>query len=346
MIEVKNHKLFEAGKQVKFVPTPNITKGAFAPDTIIIHFTAGSSASSALKTMLAGRPASAHLLIDKENNTEVTQLADFSVQTWHAGKSSYGKRIGYNKYSIGIEIDNPGPITKKADGTFETWYKKPVPKEAVYNGSHRNKVTKCQYWHKYTKAQIGKVYEICKALKEAYGIKYVLGHEEISPGRKSDPGPAYPLDKLRADLGFGKGPDDKTPAIVETPINKPGKIIEKVSLLLSPTDAPEAISKRLIEVGATVQVLAEAGNYYNIAAGMPGWVSGEYIDTDSTDEEHDGVVTASTLNVRQLPDAKSPIVAKPLIKGTKIDIVEENGGWFKITGDATGWVLKKTITIA
>ena len=68
--------------------------------------------------------------------------------------------------------------------------------DEVIKAVHRNQ-TVARYWHAYTDKQIAVVEEICRVLVEAYPIKDILGHEEISPNRKIDPGPAFPLDKLR-----------------------------------------------------------------------------------------------------------------------------------------------------
>ena len=79
----------------------------------------------------------------------------------------------------------------------------------VVRGAHRNQnlpVAHPQvrqpvcYWHRYAEVQFEVVETICAALIAAYGIHYILGHEEIAPDRKVDPGPAFPLDEMRARL--------------------------------------------------------------------------------------------------------------------------------------------------
>ena len=61
---------------------------------------------------------------------------------------------------------------------------------------HRNE-TEVTCWHRYPEMQRQVVDELCGLLMAAYGIARILGHEEIAPGRKNDPGPAFPLDELR-----------------------------------------------------------------------------------------------------------------------------------------------------
>jgi len=186
---------------VKYIPSPNIS-GKFKinlPDTIIIHYTAGSSASSSIKTLTTkGTQASAHIVVGRDG--EITQLVPFDTIAWHAGKSEYEGRKSFNQYSIGIEIDNAGLLTKEGN-TYKSWFGKEYPKEEVVEGIHRNG-NKTQYWHKYTDKQIQAVKELCSTLTEHYCIKHILGHEEISVGRKIDPGPAFPLDELRSELGY------------------------------------------------------------------------------------------------------------------------------------------------
>jgi N-acetylmuramoyl-L-alanine amidase len=68
-------------------------------------------------------------------------------------------------------------------------------------GIHKNEKQEAA-WHTYTQQQIDALTTICKALQKAYDIKDVLGHDDIAPKRKTDPGPAFPMQKLRADV-FG-----------------------------------------------------------------------------------------------------------------------------------------------
>jgi N-acetylmuramoyl-L-alanine amidase len=200
-MEISNHKL--TGDKIKPYEQTSKTSGKYAPgnlDTVIIHYTASPTFRSAYNTLLSPSvKASAHLLIDRDGT--VLQMADFQTVTWQAGRSEYKGRSGFNKYSIGIEIVNAGPI-KMQNGEFFDVYNIKYDAADVIEGKHRNRPMISKYWHKYTDAQIETVEQICRLLVDEYGMKYILGHEEISIGRKFDPGPAYPLDELRQKI-FG-----------------------------------------------------------------------------------------------------------------------------------------------
>lgn len=141
-MKIVNHKLEGAGvdtsKQTPNYYQPPFNTSSGLPDAIIIHYTAMTTASGAVKVLTTKNPkggnASAHLVIGKKG--EVFQLADFNLRTWHAGESSYNGRKGYNSLSVGIEIDNAGWLEKK-DGTF-TRYKlgKEFVEKDVLNKRH------------------------------------------------------------------------------------------------------------------------------------------------------------------------------------------------------------------
>ena len=124
-MQIKNHLL--TGKGIRFVKSPNISgifKTSF-PDAIIIHYTAGASAESSVRTLTnPAAKASAHIVIGR--NGSITQLVPFNTIAWHAGKSSYDDRHGYNNFSIGIEIDNAGLLTKVGE-SYQSWFGRIYP---------------------------------------------------------------------------------------------------------------------------------------------------------------------------------------------------------------------------
>jgi N-acetyl-anhydromuramoyl-L-alanine amidase len=109
----------------------------------------------------AGLRVSAHLLIRRDG--EVVQFVSFSQRAWHAGKSSWQGREACNDYSIGIECE----------GTDE------VPYEA---------------------AQYTALRDLLPKLLEAYPLiakDRIVGHSDVAPGRKTDPGPSFDWKQIR-----------------------------------------------------------------------------------------------------------------------------------------------------
>ena len=182
--------------QIRLIESQN-RGGLFKPgalDTVVIHYTAEKSVQSAVEVLCdPQREVSAHLVIGRDNS--VVQLLPFDRMAWHAGRSCYGGRVGFNQYSIGIEIDNAGQLTKD-EGVYRSWFGQEYEEKAVFQGIHRNQ-SGPTYWHRYTEDQIEIVEDICVLLVREYNVRLILGHEEISPGRKIDPGPAFPLDEMR-----------------------------------------------------------------------------------------------------------------------------------------------------
>ena len=109
-----------SGKDVVQMKSPN-TKGediSAKLDTVIIHYTAGTSAKGSAAWLCNPQAgASAHLVIGREG--EIYQLIPFTTKAWHAGVSQYQGRKGFNNYSIGIELDNAGPL-KRSDRNTST----------------------------------------------------------------------------------------------------------------------------------------------------------------------------------------------------------------------------------
>lgn len=113
---------------------------------------------------IKGLQVSAHLYIDRQG--QVTQFVPFSKRAWHAGVSSFNGRSNCNDYSIGIELE----------GTDD---------------------------HPYTEAQYRALSEVSHALMRAYpelASERVVGHRDIAPERKTDPGAAFDWQRYRNDL--------------------------------------------------------------------------------------------------------------------------------------------------
>ncbi len=192
---VRAHRLTIGGAPVPFRQSPH--GGArMKPLYLVIHYTAGLSATSAVNWFLDPRAkASAHLVIGRQG--AATQLMGFDRTCWHAGQSAWKGLDGLNGHSIGIEIVNAGKLAKGPGGRWQTWTGEAIPDGEVVVARHRNETAEAG-WHAYTRAQIAAVVEIGTALQAAYGFRDVLGHEDIAPRRKVDPGPAFPLRSVAA----------------------------------------------------------------------------------------------------------------------------------------------------
>ncbi len=271
-MEIKDHILY--GKNVKkMIPSPNHS-GEFKEgdlDTIVLHYTGGPYKQS-INTLTNPRVrASAHVVVDRDGS--VTQLVPFNLIAWHAGKSYYHGRTGFNNFSIGIEMVNSGPLTKSGN-VFRSWYGEAFSPTEVIEAVHRNE-TRPRYWHIYTPEQIETVTELCQLLIDTYGLKYILGHEEIAPGRKLDPGPAFPLDKLRDRL-LGSHRDEV--GAPEPP--QVGRVIaQSLNIRIKPnTTAP--IVARPLPKGTKVMIKDEHNGWYKVTVQIEGWVFGKYIEPE------------------------------------------------------------------
>lgn len=111
-MKVTSHLLyFDDGKQVPFVESPNVDSG-LQPEYIVMHYTAGPTAKAAVNTLTnKSAKVSAHLVIGRDGS--IFQLVPFNKVAWHAGVSSWEGRTSLNMYSIGIELDNNGRLTRK-----------------------------------------------------------------------------------------------------------------------------------------------------------------------------------------------------------------------------------------
>ncbi|WP_440930215.1 N-acetylmuramoyl-L-alanine amidase [Candidatus Pelagibacter sp.] len=126
---------------------------------IIIHYTGMKKESDAISRLLDVKSkVSCHYFI--KNNGNLIRMVPESYIAWHAGKSKWKKFISLNKHSIGIEISNPGH-----DHGYKSFNQK----------------------------QIKSLLSLIKDLKKKFNInkKNILGHSDIAPDRKKDPGEKF-----------------------------------------------------------------------------------------------------------------------------------------------------------
>lgn len=143
---------------------------------IVLHYTVGSF-PSALKTLTQG-PVSSHYLVDQDPPT-VYRLVDEGQRAWHAGPSAWQGLTGLNASSIGIEIVNAG-FLDSAQGPYQA----------------------------YPDAQIDRVVALVRDIAQRHRVRphRIVGHSDIAPQVKQDPGPMFPWRRLH-EAGLVPWPD-------------------------------------------------------------------------------------------------------------------------------------------
>lgn len=193
---IKNHRWIEA----EYIASPN-KNGRIEPKFIVMHYTAGNTAESAINTLTRkGSGVSAQIVIAEDGT--ITQLVPFNIKAWHAGPSTHMGYSGLNKYSIGIELVNIGFLKKVGQNTYEDAYGsvKQFDESELVKSRHPRVGGGTYYWPRYTKAQLKATHELTEALVNKYNIIDIVTHEEIDTrGWKTDPGPAFPM-KMYKDL--------------------------------------------------------------------------------------------------------------------------------------------------
>jgi AmpD protein len=168
----------------RFVPSPNCDArpAGHAIELIVIHHISlppgefGGPGIAELFTnrldpaahpyyeQLAGVRVSAHFLIRRDG--ALWQFVACAARAWHAGKSRWRGRARCNDFSIGIELEGTGEVA-------------------------------------FTAAQYRELARLTRVLRERYPIRAIVGHSDIAPGRKSDPGPEFDWKRYRGLLRAG-----------------------------------------------------------------------------------------------------------------------------------------------
>ncbi len=188
------------GILVPFKRSPN-QGGHFEPRFIVMHYTAGRSAESAAAWLCNPKAkASAHFVIGRDGH--IIQLVPLNCRAWHAGKSDWNELSGLNEFSYGIELDNPGWLVRKGGRWTSLALGTQYDDADVIEAPHKNGGA-VRGWLAYPEAQILAAYGVCEALVDHAPLVDVIGHDDIAPSRKLDPGPAFPMDSFRSWL-FGR----------------------------------------------------------------------------------------------------------------------------------------------
>ena len=164
-------------------PSPNFNDRAAGQriDILLLHYTGMNSAEAALARMCdAAARVSAHYCIGEDGTC--TRLVDEAKRAWHAGVSAWAGEADINSRSIGIELVNPG---------HEFGYR-PFPE-----------------------AQMACLIALCREILHRYPIPAarILGHSDVAPLRKQDPGELFDWARLAA-AGIGLWPGTPAPTAV------------------------------------------------------------------------------------------------------------------------------------
>jgi len=199
---ISAHRLQLDRQSVDFQLSPNRSR-IIKPEGIILHDTAGrlDKGNSVSWFLKKEANASAHLVVERDGS--VTQMVPFNTKAWHAGRSVLNGRSGCNAFSIGIEIVNPGKM-EKVEGGYQPWFRKVYTEQDGIIRQASSRYHGEGYWMDYTEAQIEAVCGICCALVSKYSMTFIQPHWFISPGRKLDTNPLFPLEHVRG-LAFGRG---------------------------------------------------------------------------------------------------------------------------------------------
>ncbi len=186
---------------------------------IIFHYTGMKREKDAIKHLTDEKSkVSSHYFI--KNNGEILCLVPDLYVAWHAGVSSWGNYKNINKYSIGIEISNPG-----------------------HDYKYKN----------FSTMQMNSIVKLSKYLIKKYKIelKYILGHSDIAPDRKKDPGEKFPWRYLfRKKIGIFHDLDQKKIIL------KRNKNIDKLK--------KNFFINNLFEIGYPKKLNGKKSNYLNM----------------------------------------------------------------------------------
>ena len=147
-------------REIIDTPSPNFDERSSPVSMIVLHYTGMQDAASAIQRLCDPEAkVSSHYLVTEDG--QVLRLVDEANRAWHAGRSHWRGITDVNSASVGIEIVNPG---------HEFGYR-PFPEE-----------------------QIDALIPLVHDIKERYGITRgnVVGHSDIAPARKEDPGELFP----------------------------------------------------------------------------------------------------------------------------------------------------------
>ena len=187
-LRINNEGLLEG---IRFIPSPNcdarpagcaidllvihhisLPPGEFGGTGIIELFTNRlNPAAHPFYASIAGMKVSAHFVVRRDGG--LIQFVPCAMRAWHAGESGWKGRARCNDFSVGIEVEGTGEVS-------------------------------------FTDAQYERLTGLTRALQARYPIADIVGHSDVAPGRKSDPGPRFDWARYRAMLNAKAEPQRRT----------------------------------------------------------------------------------------------------------------------------------------
>ena len=165
--------------QIEHVASPNFNERKHPLDMLVLHYTGMATGEDALERMCDPKAeVSAHYMVWEDGR--ITQLVEEDKRAWHAGVASWQGQQDLNSRSIGIEIVNGGHDFRAPDGGLP-----PYPRPQIH-------------------AVLDLVHDILG--RHAIPATRILGHSDIAPLRKQDPGEHFPWERL-ARAGISLWPD-------------------------------------------------------------------------------------------------------------------------------------------
>ena len=188
------------GAEVRVSPNFGPRLDVSRASMVVLHYTGMRSGELAESWLCdPASEVSSHYLVHEDGR--IVQMVREADRAWHAGKSSWHGQTDINSRSIGIEIVNPGNLVDHPP---------------------------------FFDAQIEAVIRLCRDICARQGIRpdHVLAHSDVAPGRKIDPGPAFPWEVLAA-AGIGVMPclDDWPDAAPIAPEDT-GECVERLQYML------------------------------------------------------------------------------------------------------------------
>jgi len=281
-MKLLNHRIDTA----RWLPA-HFTGEAITPVIVVLHDTAGRLEAGNSAAYLASKntgSASAHFVIELDG--AITQLVATNRRANHAGVSTYNGRSGCNGFSIGIELVNPGRMARHSDTMAMTWWGQQLAVNLFGIREAETREHGRGLWMPYPEPQLAALTGLLEVLfARIPSLLDVTTHWYVSPGRKTDTNPLFPLEAMRARILGQADPVDTAadtnsePAPVRDMMVQVETWGDSLNLRRWPSFNPNVIAA--IPDGAVVPVLRQGvfeGRQWLcvLYGGQEGWIVARY----------------------------------------------------------------------